>query len=111
LAAIERSPNTVKAYAHDLKDWWTYLAGRGLDWRAVTLEEVGGFVAWLPPPSMQISWPRTPAPPFERERDASPTDMEACLTTRLLGDRDTVWSHRISRAETQTHQTPRRVRW
>ncbi len=47
LAAIQRSPNTVKAYAHDLKDWWGYLAGRGLDWRAVTLEEVGGFVAWL----------------------------------------------------------------
>ncbi len=22
LSAIERSPNTVKAYAHDLKDWW-----------------------------------------------------------------------------------------
>ena len=21
LAAVERSPNTVKAYAHDLKDW------------------------------------------------------------------------------------------
>lgn len=29
LAAIERSPNTVKAYAHDLKDWWCYLDGRG----------------------------------------------------------------------------------
>ena len=27
LASIERSPNTVKAYAHDLKDWFTYLAG------------------------------------------------------------------------------------
>jgi site-specific recombinase XerD len=47
LAAIERSPNTIKAYAHDLKDWLSYLAGGGLDWRAVTLEEVAGFVAWL----------------------------------------------------------------
>ena len=27
LASIERSPNTVKAYAHDLKDWFTFLAG------------------------------------------------------------------------------------
>ena len=25
LAAIERSPNTVKAYAHDLKDWFAFL--------------------------------------------------------------------------------------
>ena len=27
LASIERSPNTIKAYAHDLKDWLTYLDG------------------------------------------------------------------------------------
>ncbi len=47
LTAVERSPNTVKGYAHDLKDWFTYLAGRRLDWRAVTLEDVAGFVAWL----------------------------------------------------------------
>ena len=30
---VERSPNTVKAYAHDLKDWFEFLVGRGLDWR------------------------------------------------------------------------------
>jgi site-specific recombinase XerD len=47
LAVIEKSPNTVKAYAHDLKDWWAYLVGHGLSWQAVTLEDVAGFVAWL----------------------------------------------------------------
>ena len=47
LASIEKSPNTVKAYAHDLKDWLTYLAVHGLDWRTVTVEDVAGFVAWL----------------------------------------------------------------
>ena len=47
LAAIERSPNTIKAYAHDLQDWFVFLAGRGLDWRAVTVEDVAGFVVWL----------------------------------------------------------------
>jgi site-specific recombinase XerD len=47
LSATQRSPNTVKGYAHDLKDWFGYLAGRGLDWRAVQLEDLGGFVAWL----------------------------------------------------------------
>jgi integrase/recombinase XerD len=47
LSSIEKSPNTVKAYAHDLKDWFAYLAGRDLEWRAVTLEQVAGFVAWL----------------------------------------------------------------
>src|ERR1039457_6076425 len=34
LTDIERSPNTVKAYAHDLKDFWEFLGRRGLDWRA-----------------------------------------------------------------------------
>ena len=47
LASIEKSPNTVKAYAHDLKDWFTYLAGHDLDWQAVSIEDVAGFVAWL----------------------------------------------------------------
>ena len=37
LTDIERSPNTVKAYAHDLKDWFVFLADRGLDWRGCGL--------------------------------------------------------------------------
>lgn len=47
LSSIERSPNTVKSYAHDLKDWFCYLACHSLDWRQVNLEDVAGFVAWL----------------------------------------------------------------
>lgn len=52
LTDIERSPNTVKAYAHDLKDWFGFLDQRSLDWREVRLEDLGEFVAWLrlPPP-------------------------------------------------------------
>ncbi|MCF7547338.1 tyrosine-type recombinase/integrase [Pseudonocardia sp. WMMC193] len=47
LAAIERSPNTIKAYAHDLKDWLLYLTGGGWDWRTVTVEQLAGFISWL----------------------------------------------------------------
>ena len=47
LTDIERSPNTVKAYAHDLKDYWGFLGHRGLDWREVRLEDIGEYVAWL----------------------------------------------------------------
>lgn len=47
LTDVERSPNTVKASAHDLNDWFVFLAGRALDWREVRLEDVGEFVAWL----------------------------------------------------------------
>jgi integrase/recombinase XerD len=50
LSEIERSPNTIKAYAHDLKDWFDFLTDRELDWRAVCLEDVGAFVAWLRTP-------------------------------------------------------------
>jgi site-specific recombinase XerD len=52
LTAIERSPNTVKAYAHDLKDFFGFLGGRGLDWREARLEDIGEFIGWLrlPPP-------------------------------------------------------------
>ena len=47
LTSIEKSPNTLKAYGHDLKDWFTYLTRHGLGWQAVTIEDVAGFVAWL----------------------------------------------------------------
>ena len=47
LTDIGRSPNTVKAYAHDLKDYWSFIGFRGLDWREARLEDIGEFVAWL----------------------------------------------------------------
>lgn len=47
LTDIARSPNTIKAYAHDLKDYFTFLGWRGLDWREARLEDIGEFVAWL----------------------------------------------------------------
>ena len=47
LTDIERSPSTVKAYAHDLKDWFSFLVERGLDWRVVRLDDVGEFDSWL----------------------------------------------------------------
>ena len=31
LTGIDRSPNTVRSYAHDLKDYFVFLAGRDLD--------------------------------------------------------------------------------
>ena len=51
LTDIGRSPNTVKAYAHDMKDLWQFLGFRGLDWREARLEDIGEFVAWLQLPA------------------------------------------------------------
>ena len=47
LTAIERSPNTVRAYAHDLRDFLAFLDSREITWDAVVLEDLGKFVAWL----------------------------------------------------------------
>ena len=47
LTDIGRSPNTVKAYAHDLKNYWEFISFRSLDWREARLEDIGEFVAWL----------------------------------------------------------------
>ena len=47
LTDIGRSPNTVKAYAHDLRDYWEFIGFRSLDWREARLEDVGAFVTWL----------------------------------------------------------------
>src|SRR5216684_2478032 len=47
LTDVGRSPNTVKAYSHDLKDYWEFIGFRSLDWREARLEDAGEFVAWL----------------------------------------------------------------
>jgi integrase/recombinase XerD len=57
LEAIERSPNTVRAYASSLRLFFDFLAARGVAWDAVGLEEVGWFVSWLRRPSDEVVIP------------------------------------------------------
>lgn len=54
LAALERSPNTVRAYAHGLRLWWEFLAGRGVVWDEAGPEDVSKFVAWLRAPAANV---------------------------------------------------------
>ena len=44
---VSASPNTVQAYAHDLRDFFTWVSQTGLDWGAVSLEQVSHFFDWL----------------------------------------------------------------
>jgi integrase/recombinase XerD len=54
LVAIERSPNTVRAYATSLSMFFEHLAALELDWRAVKLDDVGRFVAHLRAPAQDV---------------------------------------------------------
>jgi len=81
LTSIERSPNTVKAYAHDLKDWFTYLGRRGLDWRSVTLEDVAGYVAWLRLPPAARDGRVTVLPMVEHHCSASSVNRKLAALT------------------------------
>ena len=55
LEALGYSPNTVKAYAHDLADLFNWVRFRRRDWRTLTVADVGEWVAWLglPGPARQ----------------------------------------------------------
>lgn len=54
LAAIERSPNTVRAYAQSLALWFEFLQLRNVDWAGAAVEDVSGFVTWLRAPAANV---------------------------------------------------------
>lgn len=45
--SASKSPNTVEAYAYDLKSWWEFLELKSLDWREIQLSDVDDFAYWL----------------------------------------------------------------
>ncbi len=47
LKHLERSPHTIRAYAHHLRLFWEYLSTIQTTWTAVRLSELADFVAWL----------------------------------------------------------------
>jgi integrase len=54
LAAIERSPNTVRAYATSLKLWFEFLAQIDVGWDAAGVDDVARFVSWLRAPAANV---------------------------------------------------------
>ena len=54
LTGIERSPNTVEAYARDLGLFWSFLAGRGLVWDRVLVVVLGEFAGWARRPAENV---------------------------------------------------------
>src|SRR5947209_5793865 len=54
LAAIERSPNTVRAYAQSLALWFEFLELREVGWTGAVVEDVSAFVTWLRAPAANV---------------------------------------------------------
>lgn len=50
----EASPNTLKAYAHDLKHFFDFLADQDLDWKTLSPADLGTFTAWLRRPAPNV---------------------------------------------------------
>jgi hypothetical protein len=54
LTDTERSPNTVRAYAGDLRQFWEFLDVRGYEWANLGVEELGDFASWLRSPAHNV---------------------------------------------------------
>lgn len=51
---LEKSSNTVEAYARDLKVFWSFLLSRDLCWDAVDVATIGEFAAWARQPADNV---------------------------------------------------------
>ena len=47
LESVERSPNTIRSYARNLKFYWQFLKDSSLEWQSVGLEQLSEFIHWL----------------------------------------------------------------
>ncbi len=54
LSGLERSVNTVRAYAGSLKLWFEFLAQSDVAWNTAGLDDVCRFVAWLRAPGPNV---------------------------------------------------------
>ncbi|MBW4571703.1 MAG: site-specific integrase [Tolypothrix carrinoi HA7290-LM1] len=54
LESIERSPNTIRAYAGHLKLFWEFLASSGFDWKDISLDQLADFIHWLRKPEPKV---------------------------------------------------------
>jgi integrase len=54
LAALERSPNTLRAYATSLKLWFEFLAYVDVGWAGAGADDVARFVSWLRAPAANV---------------------------------------------------------
>lgn len=54
LDSLDKSPNTIRTYAHNLKLFWEFLKDKQLDWREISLERLSDFIHWLRNPDPSV---------------------------------------------------------
>lgn len=86
LHAIGRARNTLRAYAHSLSLYFTYLAQEQLDSACVTLDDMAGFVLWLKNPYRSLKV--LPVQPVTQAR--TNTTINQCMTA-VAGFYDYLW--------------------
>ena len=72
LAGIERSPNTLRAYAHGLRLWFEFLGARRLVWDSVGIEDTSK-------PTTTTSEKTLPSTSAISANTASPAPSTTCL--------------------------------
>lgn len=107
LHTVERSPNTVRAYAHDLRDYFEFLGQVGVEWSSVRLEDVGRFVAWLRLPSGACAGTVVALPGADSHRRESTVNRKLSAVSAFyefhqrhgvdLGDLLVTWQRRVLR--------------
>ena len=86
LHAIGRARNTLRAYAHSLSLYFTYLAQEHIDYACVTLDNLAGFVLWLKNPYRSLKV--LPVQPVTQAR--TNTTINLCITA-VAGFYDYLW--------------------
>jgi len=54
LQDLARSPNTLRAVAHHLKQFWDYLRDAHLCWTEIDVAQLAGFITWLRRPEPNV---------------------------------------------------------
>jgi hypothetical protein len=54
LGCLPRSPNTVVAYAYDLRAWVDFLDEQAVAWSDVEVDHLARFVRWLEQPASNV---------------------------------------------------------
>ena len=92
LTARNSSPNTVRSYAFDLRDFWTFLEQRGIAPMEVNVDDLAQWMAWLRLPRALRFGERT-ITPIDSTPHMAPTTVSRKLSAvvsfyEFVGQRD-----------------------